>query len=361
VTRKKAVRLLLRTALALLTPALWTSVAWGGDGRLEGAVTFRGEAQAGVSVEVFLEKKKQAGGTPFGMTESGIGGRYSLTLPAGEYYLWARESAPAFGPPKVTEHPQNPVTVRAGEGTVLPDLELVEVGRQGAEPVPPQTGIAGRVVVAGEPAADTSVAIYDGAAARLMGPGYAAMIYTGPDGLFQADLAPGIYRVAARKRREGGATGFLRQGDFSVDYEGNPVTVSEGEYSDIGDLVLHEVDRERLAAEERRRTGGGAPTQIAGTVVGPEGKPLPGQYVFLYRDQGMIGRPDKVARSAEDGSFSFDLSAGGRYYLGARNTIGGPRQPGEMAGRLSGSPDSSVQLEKGRRADGLTIRMEVVW
>jgi hypothetical protein len=347
--------------LALLAPALWTSAAWGADGHLEGAVTFRGEGRVGVNVEVYLEKKKQAGGTPFGMTESGAGGRYGLTLPPGEYYLWARESAPAFGPPKVTEYPRNPVTVRSGERTVLPDLGLVEVGRESAEPIPAETGISGRVVIAGGPAADTTVMIYDGKAARLMGPGYAAMIYTGPDGLFEAALAPGKYQVAARKRREGGAAGFLRQGDFSVDYDGNPVTVREGEYTDTGDLVLHEVDRERLVAEEARRAGGGSPTHIAGTVIGPEGKPLPGQYVFVYRDQGMIGRPDKVARSAGDGSFSFDLSAGGRYYLGARSTIGGPRQPGEMAGRLSGSPDSSVEIEKGRRAEGLTIRMEVVW
>jgi hypothetical protein len=240
-------------------------------------------------------------------------------------------------------------------------MVLAEVGREAAEPVPPETGLTGRVVIAGEPAADASVTVYEGEMRRLMGPGYAAMILTGPDGTFQADLAPGSYRVAARKRRGGAAAGFLRPGDFSGEYEGNPVTVREGEYTPLGDLILHEIDSIRLAEEAGRRAAGTSATRVRGTVVGPGGKPLAGQYVFLYRDQGMIGRPLKVTETGEDGAFTFDLPSGGRYYVGARSTIGGPRQPGEMAGRLSGSPDSSVQVNEGETVTGLTVAMEEIW
>jgi len=351
----------LLAAFLAVAPTLFAPPAWGKDGTVQGTISFRGEGQEGVGVEVFLEKKKQAGGTPFAVTESGAGGAFSLTLPPGEYYLWARERAPAFGPPKVVEYGGNPVRVRSGERTELAPMPLAEVGRESAEPVPPETGLTGRVVIAGEPAADTSVTVYGGVAKRLMGPGYVAMIFTGPDGLFQADLAPGAYRVAARKRRDGSAAGFLRQGDFTGEYAGNQVIVREGEYTAIGDLTLHEVDSSRLTEEADRRSAGSSATRIAGRVVGPDGKPLPGQHVFLYRDQGMIGRPLKVTESGEDGAFTFDLPAGGRYYVGARSTIGGPRQPGEMAGRLAGSPDSSVEVVEGEMKTGLAISMEEVW
>ena len=347
--------------LAILLLALLPLPARGADGTVAGTVSFRGEGQEGISIEVYLEKKQQAGGTPFAMTESGAGGTFSLALPPGEYYLWARERAPAFGPPKVVEYGGNPVHVLSGKTTGLGPMVLAEVGREGAAPVPPGTGLKGRAVIAGAPAGETSVTVYGEETKRLMGPGYVAMIFTGPDGLFQADLAPGAYRVAARKRLDGGAAGFLRQGDFTGEHEGNPVAVAVGAYSDIGDLVLHEVDRSRLAEEAGRRAGGGSSTRLAGKVVDPDGKPLPGQYVFLYRDGGMIGRPLMVTESEEDGTFSFDLAAGGRYYIGARSTIGGPRQPGEMAGRLSGSPDSSVEVKEGETAAGLSIAMEEVW
>jgi hypothetical protein len=75
----------------------------------------------------------------------------------------------------------------------------------------------------------------------------------------------------------------------------------------------------------------------------------------------MIGRPELMAVSGRDGAFAVELPGGGTWYLGARSTMGGPRQPGEMAGRLSGSTDSSVAVRAGERKSGLVIRMEVVW
>ena len=63
----------------------------------------------------------------------------------------------------------------------------------------------------------------------------------------------------------------------------------------------------------------------------------------------------------QDGAFSIGLPGAGLYYLGARSSRGGPRQPGEMVGRISGSPDSSVELLEGLPREGVVIRMEVVW
>jgi len=350
------------TALVVLALfAVSASAAAGGEGTVQGIVTTAGAGQDGVAVEVYLDQKKDVVGTPFTVTVSRDGGRFALELPAGVYYLWAKGKPPAFGPPAVTEFAANPVTVVAGKATVLPPLELKEVGR-GAFPAPPkETGLQGRVTASGKPAADVSVMIYDAGAARLTGPGYLASMVTGPDGDFQVDLPPGKYRVAARKRQDGAAAGFLRSGDMSVEYAGNPVTVALGKYADLGDLRLHGLDEQRLAERERNRREGASPTRLVGVVTGPEGRPLAGQYVFVYRDQGMIGRPEQMATTGGDGSFVFDLPGGGTWYLGARSTMGGPRQPGEMAGRLSGSPDSSVTVKPGSTKSGITIVMEVVW
>jgi len=238
---------------------------------------------------------------------------------------------------------------------------LKEVGREAAQTAPRDTGIKGRAVIDGKAAADVTVMVYAGDAKRLIGPGYVAMIVTGPDGMFQVDLPTGAYRVAARKRRDGGSAGFLKPGDFSVEYPGNPLSVLLGKYTDLGQLVLHDVDRERLAAVEKPRREGASPTRLAGRLEGPDGKPLGGQFVFAYSNQGMIGRPDLMAVTGSDGGFTLDLPGGGTYWIGARSAMGGPRQPGEMAGRLSGSPDSSVSVAAGSSREGLVIKMEVMW
>jgi hypothetical protein len=331
------------------------------EGTISGAVSAGGAGQAGIAIEVYLEARRSAGGTPFAVTESGEGGRFEISLPAGSYYLWAKGRPPAFGPPLVSEYPGNPVGVSAGKTTVLAPFTLREAGGGTLAAAPPQTGVRGRVVADGGPAADVAVNVYGESAARLTGPGYVASVLSGPDGSFQADLPPGKYRVAARRRSDGAAAGFLRAGDLTGEHPGNPVAVAAGSYTDIGDLQLHAVDPRRLAEAERERRGGGLATGVAGTVVGPDGNPLAGQHVFLYRDEGMIGRPELMAVSGKDGSFAVALPEGGIWFVGARSTMGGPRQPGEMAGKLSGSPDSSVAVRSGERKSGLVIRMEVAW
>ena len=77
---------------------------------------------------------------------------------------------------------------------------------------------------------------------------------------------------------------------------------------------------------------------------------------------GLLGsRPETVARTDENGGFAVELPGGGKYYLGARSRHGGPRQPGEWAGKLAGTPDSGLEVLDGRIVKGLTIVMEQVW
>jgi hypothetical protein len=350
---------IVKTIPVLLTLlALWS--CGGKPGEIAGTVTFRGEGLEGVAVEVYLRGERSEGGTPFMTAETGPAGEYTLTLPAGDYYFRAKEAAPAFGPRKIGEYPKNPIRLAAGGKVALDPIELRPVGAAEAA-APAGAGIAGRILEAGKPVGDATVMIYEGSRERLMGPGYLAVLRSDEGGRFQADLAAGEYKVAVRKRRDGSAAGFLRAGDLSADYEGNPVVVRPGEYADIGDVTLHPVDRERLAVEAVSRQSDGSPTRLRGRVADVEGKPLAGQFVFVYRDEGMIGRPYLLTTTDEDGGFVLNLAEGGKYYLGARDRFGGPRQPGELVGKLAGSLDSSVEVAVGEVVEELRITMEEMW
>jgi len=352
-----------RCSAALLLVTISTLPArGGGSGKIEGTVIFRGEARQGVAIEVYLEaRKEEGGGVPFATSETGEGGRFTLTLPSGEYWLWAREPPPEFGPPGVSEYHRNPVRLEAGDRLDLEPLELQAAGAREMTRIPENTGISGRVLFSGEPVEEAVVMAYAEGRERLTGPGYVALMASDGEGRFTIDLAPGRYQVVARRRQGGEMMGLLREGDLSVEYEGNPVAVLEGEYTNLGPLTLHRLDREKLAGQAALYYESASSTLLGGRVIGPDGKPLKGQFVFAYRDQGMIGRPDFITTSVEDGSFVMNLPAGGTYYVGARSRYGGPRQPGEMIGRLDGSPDSSVKVPEGKQVKGLTIHMQEAW
>jgi len=238
---------------------------------------------------------------------------------------------------------------------------LHAVGRSQESVAAPGVGVRGRVLQNGMPAGETAVMIYDAASTRLAGPGYLALVRTDAEGRFQIDLAPGPYRFAARRRRGGATSGYLQEGDLSATAPTDPVVVPANGYLDLGDLPLHEVDAVRLAAKGAQGFQEPTTTVLEGRVLGPDAKPRAGEFVFVYRDEGMIGRPETMARSGASGEFSLSLSGGGKYYIGARSRHGGPRQPGEWAGKLAGTPDSGLAVLAGRRVKGLTIVMEQVW
>jgi hypothetical protein len=347
---------------ALLLPAVWAGPAEGGrDGEIEGIVTFRGEAREGVTIEVYLEARKSRGGMPFSTSVTGKEGRFAIQLPPGEYYLWAREPPPEFGPPGVREYPANPVRLAAGQRVTLEPLRLLAAGGREEAVIPGDAGLSGVTGYEGEPAEGAAVMVYPGDRELLTGPGYLSLAVSDGEGRFRIDLAPGTYRLAARKRQGGELMGVLREGDLTAEYEGNPVEVTSGSYRDLGTIPLRLVDSARLAERTARGLPSPSPTRLKGKVIDTGGKPLAGQFVFVYRDQAMIGRPDFITTSAGDGTFAVDLPGGGTYYVGARNRSGGPRQPGEMVGRVEDSADSSVQVEEGSEREGLAITMEAVW
>jgi hypothetical protein len=291
---------------------------------------------------------------------AGADGAFRLELPAGRYWVWVKDLAVSTGPRRLGEYAGNPVTLAARATLSLGEIELRSVGRSDAAAAP-GAGFRGRALFADRPVAEAAVTVYGADRDRLTGPGYAALVRTDAEGRFQVDLVPGDYRLAVRRRLGGSATGFLKEGDLSVVPFAEPVRIEAGRYLELGDVELHKVDRERLAAEAARGHQGASDTVVEGVATAPDGKPRPGQFVFVYRDEGMIGRPEAVTSTTDAGAFRLALPGGGRYYFGARSRYGGPRQPGEWVGRLAGRADSSLEVQAGRTVKGLAIVMEQVW
>jgi hypothetical protein len=344
----------------LLLSAALLPACGGRPGAIEGRAVAGGRPVPGATVEVYLTGSRQGGSTPFAAATGGADGGFRLELPAGTYWVWVKDLAAASGPRRIGEFAGNPVMVGAGAAITLGAIELRSVGRPD-EAAAPGAGFRGRALHAGRPVEEAAVTVYGGDHPRLTGPGYAALVRSDAEGRFQVDLAPGEYRLAVRKRRGGETTGFLKEGDLSVVPFAEPVRVEAGRYLDLGDVELHEVDRERLAAESARGHQGVSDTVVEGVATARDGKPRPGQFVFVYRDEGMIGRPEAVTTTGGDGSFRLALPGGGKYYFGARSRYGGPRQPGEWVGRLAGRADSSLEVAGGRTVKGLAIVMEQVW
>jgi len=348
-------------AVAIVLAGLVAPACGSRTGSIEGRAVSRGAAVAGATVEVYLSAERGRESAPFATAATGENGSFRLELPDGRYWVWVKDLASTEGPRRLAEYAGNPVQLAAGQARQLGDVELQAVGKTQQSDAAPGTGIRGRVLHAGEPAGETAVTVYEAGSTRLTGPGYLALARTDSEGRFQIDLAPGLYRFAARRRRSGAASGYLQEGDLSATSPGDPIVVPADGYLDLGDLVLHEVDSGRLATAGPRGGQEVSATRLEGRVVGRDGKPRAAQFVFVYRDEGMIGRPEAMARTDYTGGFSVSLPGGGKYYLGARSRHGGPRQPGEWAGKLAGTPDSGLELLAGRSVKGLTIVMEQVW
>jgi len=348
-------------AVAVVLAMLVAAGCGSRPGSIEGRAVFRGSAVAGATVEIYLSAGRGGESTPFTTAVTGVDGAFRLELPAGSYWVWVKDLFTTEGPRRLAEYPGNPVNLAAGATQRLGELELHAAGTSQEAVAAPGAGIRGRVLYAGAPAGETAIMIYDAAGTRLAGPGYIALVRSDAEGRFQIDLAPGAYRFAARRRRGGATSGQLQQGDLSATAPADPIVVPARDYLDLGDLLLHEVDTGRLAAKGAQGFQESATTALEGRVLGPHASPRAGQFVFAYRDEGMIGRPESMARTGADGEFVLSLPGGGKYYIGARSRHGGPRQPGEWAGKLTGSSDSGLVVLAGRRVKGLTIVMEQVW
>ena len=89
---------------------------------------------------------------------------------------------------------------------------------------------------------------------------------------------------------------------------------------------------------------------------------MAGIYVFAYMDSRMVGKPTYIsAPTGSDGNYRLFLGTGGRYYLGARSTYGGPLEPGEWVGTYDVVADHGVRITSGASAELEDIVVREVW
>jgi hypothetical protein len=244
---------------------------------------------------------------------------------------------------------------------------LAAVAEARAQPAPPEagaapatqveltSGIRGRVLLEGVPAPGTRVLVYPSTQGSPMGPGFLSAVLTDGEGRFNLGIAPGSYKVGARRRAGQDTPGLLTKGDYRATVQPEIVVVTEGSWTDLGDLKLRPIDPAKLAEVVSRGFQEQTATAVEGRVTGADGSPLPGHFVLAYRSPEMTGKPEAVTETRADGTFTLYLPAGGAYSLRARAIAGGSVQPGEPIGVVAGSADSRLEIPVGETLRGVEL------
>ncbi len=278
-------------------------------------------------------------------------GFFSLELPEGRYYLFAKgEQLSAY-------YGRNPITVPE-EG--LEDVNLLMAPDNLPGPLEGtalEAGVVGRVSLAGEPVSNAIVTVYPDLSSQLKGMGLGMAAPTDQQGYFELPLSSGTYYLVVRVRQSGQMAGPLKAGDLFGYLPGNPLTLKEGALYRVH-VPLIEVPEK----VDRHASSMFGNTLVTGQVLDPKGQPVAGVQVLLYDDSMMLNRPLFVSqKTGPDGRYQLSFPKGGHYYLAARNELGGTPAPGESYGRYQGSPDHSIDIETGRVLEGIEIVVDEVY
>ena len=336
---------------------VFLTLCWGASASaatVAGKVTTDGgkTPTAGVRVLAYpLAASSLSGEAPHRSAATGQDGLFSLELPAGQYFFFAR------GGGFFAYYGRNPVAVPEG-GLAGMNLALVAENPVLSErKVDFPIGVAGRTLVGDKPLADAIVYVYTDLNDQLKGMGLGMSAPSDAEGRFELPLPPGTYYLLARQRQAGGFAGPLRAGDFIGYYPGNPVVVGPDQVRQLTLPMLEVPEKVEYLAESLF-----GQTSIHGRIVDGEGQPVAGARAILYSDPTMLNRPLSVSRPSDaDGRFVLSFAEGGTYYLAARDTLGGTPQPGERYGRFAGSADGSLRIETGQDRSGVEIVVEEMW
>lgn len=321
--------------------------------RLAGKVSLHSQGVSGIEITAWpATVASLTGKAPYRATSASGDGTFSLALPAGEYYLFAK------GQGLFSFYGRNPVTIPP-QG--LADLKIGLVPL----PAPPQIttatieeGVSGVIVHAGTPLAGAVVYAYTDLSSNFKGMGYAVSAPSDEQGRFELALPAGTYYLLARLRQGGGmAMGPLRSGDFSGYAPENPVRISSGRVSLLAIPVLEVPEKVDLLSSSLF-----GQTSLRGQIHNQAGQPVAGVRAVLYGEAQMLNRPEYVSQpSDEQGRFVLSFPHGGTYYLAARQQLGGAPAPGELYGTYDGTPDHSLKIETGEQKEGVIVRVEEMW
>ncbi len=336
------------------------------SGAVIGKVSLSGKALQGATVGLYSVAGGRVTGKPdYLCAATGADGSFDIQVAPGQYFMiawkYADPAKPGAEGDVYSYYGGNPVVAGEGERinvgvSVAPIVPVAETAKPGG------TGIRGRVYAEGKPLSRTRVTLYQDASTIFRGIGYASAV-TNDQGDFSFTLEPGEYYVIARKRMGDDRMGPLGQGDFFGFAHDNPVKVEKDRFT----VISVSATGKNLKVKEGGQdvTLGGTVkagnTTIGGVIRDKTGKPVAKVYAMAYRDSMMTQKPDFIsAATGEDGAYSISLSEGGEYFIGARNTMGGPAERGDLLGRYSGNEDHSVKISTGQKVGGVEIVVEPV-
>jgi len=297
---------------------------------------------------------------------TGKDGVFEVSATKGKYYLIARKIVRGSAERPLpgdyySYYGGNPVVAAEGE-TINIGINCAQVMDVGEHRRPGGTGIRGRVFADGKPLDHARITLYQDGETIFRGIGYASVL-TNKDGEFSFNLEPGSYYVVARKRSGEDKMGPLGEGDFFGFAQDNPVEVVNDSFTMISVNTVNKLMKVKEGGQDVTLGGTvkAGETVIEGTVLGFDGKPVAGVYASAYRDSMMTQKPDFISKkTGPDGRYVINLSEGGEYFVGARNTIGGPAEKGDLLGRYAGTEDHSIKVKAGEKLKGIDITVETV-
>lgn len=168
-------------------------------------------------------------------------------------------------------------------------------------------------------------------------------------------IEKGTYYFTSRKRLKD-AFGPMSAGDLIGFFHDNPLVVD--------DNLLYTVNIELLEIPENISTEVKNPSKaiITGKVTNEDGEPLQNIWVGAYIDPQMFGKPVYISKkSGADGTFTLHIEKPGKYFLSARDTLGGPPNPGEMFGTYSETDDHSITVEQKAKLKDVNLTLKEMW
>lgn len=340
------------------------SLAYAG-GTIQGKVSYQEKGVAGATVALYaVAGEKITGPADVEAEKSAEDGSFSLTAKPGQYFLIARKF----------KDPANPAagdifSYYGGNPVVIEEGKTITVGVNGAPVLPVEvkskgggTGIRGRIFADGQPLGRTRVTLYQDAATIFRGIGYASAV-TNDKGDFSFNLEPGEYYVIARKRIGEDKMGPLVVGDFFGFAHENPVKVEADKFTMINVNAATKHVKVKQGGQDITLggtvTAGG--TTISGVLRDKNGKPVAKVYAAAYKDAMMTMKPDFISSpTGPDGLYTISVAEGGDYYIGARNTIGGPAERGDLLGRYAGNEDHVIHIKTDEKLSGIDVIVEAV-
>ncbi|RMF66487.1 MAG: hypothetical protein D6740_12985 [Alphaproteobacteria bacterium] len=319
---------------------------------LSGRTMYAGKPASGIRVMAWpVDSRELAGRAPFQSAPSASDGSFTLDLPAGRYFLLAR------GNGLFAWYGRNPVGL-GNQPVAGLNIGLVPEHPPAKAPEPfVESGIQAVLMADGKPVEGATLYVYVDSTTQFKGMGYVMVGPSDAEGVVEATLPAGTYYLLARKRLDGAQVGPLHSGDFIGYFPGNPVRLQD---SEVRRIVLPMLEVPEQSTRQTAAARGVA--RLSGTVRDDAGRPVAGVRVVLYRDAGMLNRPDLVSEpTGADGRWQLHPAETGTWYLAARNTLGGAPAPGDLYGTWNGRDDHAVQVRTGDDLGGLDIVVEEMW